>query len=72
MSKPRLNEADKAILSYLEEGRVTAAYLARKTGWSRNYITQRLRRLEEHRIVENLEGVGLYKLIDNELAKEID
>lgn len=60
------NAADQAILAELEKGRATAAYLATQIDWSREYITQRLRRLEEHGIVCNLEDTGLY-----ELAKEI-
>lgn len=58
----RLNDADEAILQELRHGRVTAAFLARRIDWSREYLTQRLRRLEEHEIVENLESTGLYEL----------
>jgi len=64
----RLNDADEAILRELEHGRVTAAFLDRRIDWSREYITQRLRRMEEHGIVENLEGTGLYEL--NESHRE--
>lgn len=58
----RLNEADEAILSKLQDGRVTSAYLETQIDWSRAYITQRLKRLEEHEIVENLGDTGLYDL----------
>lgn len=58
----RLNDADKAILRELRDGRGTAAFLDRRIEWSREYITQRLRRLEEHGVVENLEDTGLYEL----------
>ncbi|WP_435068297.1 winged helix-turn-helix transcriptional regulator [Haloplanus sp. C73] len=64
MTSPPLNDADKAILGELDEGRVTAAFLATRIDWSREYITQRLRRLEEHGIVENLGDTGLYELAD--------
>ena len=57
-----LNEADQAILDELQNGRATAAYLETRVDWSRTYLTQRLRRLEEHGIVTNLEGTGLYEL----------
>lgn len=60
--KIKLNDADKTILEHLDEGRVTAAFLAQHTGWQRGYLTQRLRRLEEHNIVTNLGDVGLYEL----------
>ena len=56
----RFNDADRAILSELLEGRATAAYIETQIDWSRSYITQRLKRLEEHGIVENLEETGLY------------
>lgn len=63
----RLNDADEAILRELRNGRGTAAFLDRRTEWSREYITQRLRRLEEHGVVENLEDTGLYELRDDPL-----
>lgn len=68
----RLNDADKAILRELRNGRVTAAFLDRRTDWSREYLTQRLRRLEEHDIVENLESTGLYELSNDQVASELD
>lgn len=58
----RLNDADEAILRELRNGRGTAAFLDGRIEWSREYITQRLRRLEEHGVVENLEDTGLYEL----------
>lgn len=58
----RLNDADKSILSELQEGRLTAVYLETQIDWSRSYITQRLKRLEEHNIIENLEDTGLYSI----------
>jgi len=58
----RLNDADEAVLRELRDGRATAAFLNRRIEWSRVYITQRLRRLEEHGVVENLEDTGLYEL----------
>lgn len=61
-----LNEADRAILTKLDEGRVTAAYLEEYIDWSRPYITQRLRRMEEHGIVVNLGDKGLYELQSSE------
>jgi DNA-binding HxlR family transcriptional regulator len=62
MTDIRLNDADESILQELRDGRVTAALLDRRIGWSREYVTQRLRRFEEHGIVENLEDTGLYEL----------
>lgn len=65
MADIRLNDADVSILQELRDGRATAAFLDRRIDWSREYITQRLRRLEEHGIVENLEDTGLYELRDD-------
>ena len=62
MAEITLNDADHAILSELNEGRVTAAFLNDRIDWSRPYITQRLRRMEEHGVVENLGDTGLYEL----------
>jgi predicted HTH transcriptional regulator len=58
----RFNDCDKAILSHIQEDRVTSAYLETEIEWSRSYITQRLKRLEEHEIVRNLGDTGLYEL----------
>jgi len=62
VSDIRLNDADEAILTELKEGRVTAAYLSKTIDWEREYITQRLIRLDEHDMVDNLENSGLYEL----------
>jgi DNA-binding HxlR family transcriptional regulator len=64
MADIALNEADRAIVAELREGRVTAAFLTHRIDWSREYLTQRLLRLEEHAIVTNLESVGLYELVE--------
>jgi DNA-binding IclR family transcriptional regulator len=65
MGNLRLNDADEAIIRELREGRGTAVLLEKRTEWSRAYLTQRLRRLEEHGIVANLEDTGLYELRDD-------
>ena len=63
--KISLNDTDEAILDYLKEGRVTSAYLKTEIDWSRAYITQRLKRMEEHGVVTNLGDTGLYELNQN-------
>lgn len=65
MADIRLNDADNAILREIQSGRVTAAFLSERIDWSRGYITQRLRRLEEHGFVTNLEDTGLYELTND-------
>ncbi|QIO25466.1 hypothetical protein [Haloarcula sp. JP-L23] len=63
-----LNDTDVKILDTLSEGRVTPT-LARKLleqdgiEVSRQYINQRIKRLEEHGHVENLHDTGVYQLI---------
>lgn len=71
MTDVTLNEADRAVVAELQNGRVTAAFLARRTDWSREYLTQRLIRLEEHGITTNLESVGLYELVEPSVVERI-
>lgn len=71
-----LNPADKAILKQLEsEEQSVPARLAEQTDYDRQYIHKRLRRLDEHGIVESLSH-GLYRFKEwpdeNEEAKETD
>ncbi len=63
----RLNDADRAILRALEDGRNLAANLEDEIDYERHYINQRLRRLAEHGVVTNL-GNGLYELADDHSA----
>ena len=64
MDKIRLNETDKKVISKLEEGRNVPANIAEELGLSRQYVQQRLRRLEEHGHVQNI-GRGVYEMIDD-------
>lgn len=59
------NDADEAVIEALRGGRNLPANIAEETGYSRQYLNQRLRRLEEHGIVEN-RGHGLYELVESE------
>lgn len=68
LTPEQLNDVDEAVLDLLDEGRVTPA-LAREqlaerrvTDVSRQYVNQRLRRLEEHGHVKNLLESGVYEL----------
>jgi DNA-binding Lrp family transcriptional regulator len=61
MPNIQLNPADKAILEQLEkEGQSVPARLAEQTDYDRQYVHKRLRRLDEHDIVEALSH-GLYR-----------
>jgi hypothetical protein len=66
--EPRqLNEADRAVLSVLEQGRATPGYLEEQTEFDSTYVSQRLRRLEEHDHVRNV-ARGLWELVDDPRA----
>jgi len=58
-----LNDADQEIISALQDGRNVPANLADELGYSRQYIQNRLKRLREHGIVQNI-GRGVYELIE--------
>jgi len=62
---------DRQLLAYLTEGRVTPAYARARLDdedlgdYSRGYVQQRLKRLEEHSHASNLYDSGLYELVDD-------
>lgn len=64
MNDLELNEADRQILSALEQGRNLPANLADELGYSRQYIQNRLTRLREHGVVNNI-GRGVYELTED-------
>jgi len=59
-----LNPSDEAILDMLRGGRCTPSYIAKETGYSRQNITNRLRRLAEHGYVVKID-TGLYELSED-------
>ena len=73
LSDGDLNKVDRALLDYLDDGRVTPAYArARlasdgvgKGDYSRGYVQQKLKRFEEHSHAANLFETGLYELVDD-------
>ena len=65
MGEITLNPADEAILDELvAENQSVPARLADQTGYDRQYVHKRLKRLSEHEIVESLSH-GLYRLKDD-------
>lgn len=66
-----LNDADVAILEMLLDGRNLATNIASETGYTRQYITTRLKRLREHNHVENI-GSGLYEITDEGRARIVE
>jgi len=66
MADIELNDADRAILDTLHEGRNLPANIANEAEYTRQYVSTRLKRLREHGIVENL-GRGLYEVVEDEV-----
>ena len=61
MANIQLNDADEAILESLHVGRNVPANIAEDTGYTRQYVYDRLKRLSEHGVVTNI-GNGVYEL----------
>ena len=64
MNDIELSQTDEKIIEMLEEGRCTPNYIADELDLSRQHITNRLRRLEEHKLVEKVHR-GLYELVED-------
>ena len=56
-----LNETDESLLDVLQEGRVTPTYAAEEMSVSREYASDRLKRLTEHGHIQKV-APGLYEL----------
>ncbi len=56
--------ADEELLDLLQEGRITAPYAADKTGYSLQYVRDRLGRLVEHGNAQKIYE-GLYELVED-------
>jgi len=59
-----LNETDVNLLEVLRDGRVTPTFAAEEVGVSREYASERLKRLLEHGHVQRL-AAGLYELVSD-------
>jgi hypothetical protein len=59
-----LGPADKSLLDLLRDGRITAPFAHEETGYSLQYIRDRLKRLVEHGNAEKVHE-GLYELIED-------
>lgn len=73
LSEHQLNETDLLILEVLREGRVTpllASKLIEEKDVGHPYVQQRLSRMEEHDHLENIEGTGVYELLDDPVEEE--
>jgi len=64
-----MRDADWAVVDELREGRANAPLLAEQTGYSAQYIRERLGRLKQDDIVEPL-GHGIYELNELEVPEQ--
>jgi len=64
-----LGPADEKLLNMLNEGRVTAPFVADETGYSLQYVRDRLGRLVEHGNARKVYE-GLYELVDDPREEE--
>lgn len=69
MSEIDMNPTDEKILEMLREGRCTPAYIADKTGYTRQNVTNRLNRLVEHDFAEKVHR-GLYELVEDPAKRD--
>lgn len=65
-----LSPAQEATLQMLQEGRVTAPFVAEETGYSLQYIREQLRDLIKHGHVEKIHD-GLYELVEDPKESKI-
>jgi hypothetical protein len=59
-----LSPADRELLDMLRDGRVTAPFVADETGYSLQYVRDRLGRMVEHGNAVKVYD-GLYELVDD-------
>ncbi|RBI59521.1 MarR family transcriptional regulator [halophilic archaeon] len=64
-----ITPADEMLLDLLHEGRVTAPYAANETGYSLQYVRDRLGRLVEHGNAQKIYE-GLYELAEDPRTDE--
>ena len=66
MDANEMREVDWAIIDVLEEGRNNAPNLADRTGYSKQYLRERLKRLSDEGVLINI-GSGIYELNNDEI-----
>lgn len=66
-----LSPADEALLDLLADGRVTAPFVADETGYSLQYVRDRLGRMVEHGNVRKVYD-GLYELVEDPREEDND
>jgi hypothetical protein len=71
MDADDMRDADWAIIGVLREGRANAPLIAEETGYSSQYVRERLGRLKQDDIVKPL-GHGIYELVPEELPENCE
>lgn len=64
-----LAPVDEAVLDMLQEGRVTAPFVADETGYNVQYVRDQLARMVEHGNAQKVYD-GLYELVED--PREVD
>jgi DeoR/GlpR family transcriptional regulator of sugar metabolism len=68
LSEDDLAPADEKIFDLLQDGRITAPYAAEETGYSTQYVRERLNRMVEHGNVNKIYE-GLYEIVEDPRRK---
>jgi DNA-binding GntR family transcriptional regulator len=71
MNADDMRDADWAIVSVLRGGRANAPLIAEETGYSVQYIRERLGRMKQDQIVEQL-GHGIYAVDEPQVPEKED
>jgi len=64
-----LNDADKAIIEELRQGRNIPSNIAGDLNYTREYVSSRLKRLREHEIARSIGG-GVHELVEENVPTE--
>ena len=75
LTRDDLNETDERVVEILSEGRATPQLIRKELkadgdDFTRQYISQILRRLNEHGHIENLRNTGVYELVSDPRDEE--
>jgi DNA-binding Lrp family transcriptional regulator len=64
-----MRDADWAIVSVLRDGRANAPLIAEETGYSPQYVRERLGRMKQDRVVIQL-GHGMYAVNETQVPEQ--
>jgi hypothetical protein len=69
MNADDMRDADWAIVSILRNGRANAPLIAEETGYSTQYVRERLGRMKQDQIVDQL-GHGMYAVNEPQVPEQ--